>query len=84
MGTYKTKDEATLANKVARNFLAATRSSILSPEESKENAKLAKEAASNLVSEMHSRSLEPGTLAPGRWQSNEVRRLFCTSIAFVQ
>lgn len=89
MGTYRLKDEATLANKVARNFLAATRSSLLSPEESMQNAKQAKAAASKAVSEMYSsRGLselnqEPGTLSPGRWQSNEVRRLFCAFIAYV-
>ena len=33
MGTYKTKDEAALANNTARNFIAATKNSFLSPEE---------------------------------------------------
>ena len=90
-GTYKTKDEAALANKVARNFIAATKNSVLGKEECMQNVKLAKEAASKAVSEMYSSrgssdddelKHEPGTLAPGRWQSNEVRRLFCASIAF--
>ena len=52
MGTYRTKAEAALANKVARNFIAATKNSVLSIEESAEIAKLAKEAASKAVSEM--------------------------------
>lgn len=51
MGTYKTKDEAALA-KAARNFIAATKNSVLSIEESTENAKLAKEAALKAASGM--------------------------------
>lgn len=52
MGTYKTKEEAVLANQVARNCIAATKDSVLSIEESAEIAKLAKEAARKAVSEM--------------------------------
>ena len=58
MGTYKTKDEAALANQAARNFIAATKNSFLSPEESTENAKLAKEAALKAASEMTRQSSE--------------------------
>ena len=91
MGTYRMKAEAALANKVARNMLAATKNSVLSTEESAEIAKLAKEAASKAVSEMYSSRgssdnelyVEPGTLAPGRWQSNKVRRdSFVSPFAF--
>jgi len=91
MGTYRMKAEAVLANKVARNMLATTKNSVLSTEESMQNVKLAKETASKAVSEMHSSggsidnelNVEPGTLAPGRWQSNKVRRdSFVSPFAF--
>ena len=92
IGTFPTLEQATLANKVARGILQATKDSILTDEQIDQNVKLAKEAASKSASEMYSSKgssdddelnlEEPGTLAPGRWQSNEVRRLFCASIAF--
>ena len=80
------KAEAALANEVARNMLAVTRSSLLSPEESIQNVKLAKEAALKAVSEMctiEDSTQEYGTLAPGRWQTDKVRRdSFASPFAF--
>ena len=91
IGTFPTLEQATLANKVAREMLQSTKDSALTEVQIEQNVKLAKEAASKAVSEMYpsrgSRdddepNQEPGTLSPGRWQSNEVRRLFCAFIAF--
>jgi len=85
MGTYRMKAEAALANEVARNFLAVTRSSLLSPEESIQNVKLGKEAALKAVSETCTieNTQEYGTLAPGRWQTDKVRRdSFASPFAF--
>ena len=50
---------ATLANKVARNILEVTRSSILSPEESMQNVKTAKEAVSKAMCEIDSTAQAP-------------------------
>ena len=55
---FSSLDQATLANKVARNMLEVTKNSILSPEESMQNIKLAKEAARKAISEMESQSSE--------------------------
>jgi len=55
---FSSLDQATLANKVARNMLEATRNSILSPEESLQNIKLAKEAAQKAVSAMRKQGSE--------------------------